>query len=133
MKIELLAVHETQAAWADAALLGRVLVNLFSNALRYSPKGSTISVDVRPINGGELQIIISDQGPGIPSKWRRKAFEKYRQVQARKEGSAVGSGLGLAFCRMAIEAQNGRIWLESAQPSGTSVFMTLPQHPSVNE
>lgn len=126
VEIALHGVAEGQVAMADGALLRRVLANLLSNALRYSPKNSTIRIGSRPVEGGGVQITVSDEGPGIPSKWRGKAFDKFSQVQARKEGSRLGSGLGLTFCRMAIEAQGGEIWLESGQGSGTAVRVTLP-------
>lgn len=125
VEIALHVAEEEQVVIADRVLLRRVVVNLLSNAMRYSPPNSTISVEARSEGGGRVQITVSDEGPGIPDAWRAKAFEKYSQVEARKGGSRLGSGLGLAFCRMAVEAQGGEIWLERVEPSGTKVCITL--------
>lgn len=61
--------------------------------------------------------------PGIPAEWQQRVFAKYGQVSGGKSG---GSGLGLTFCKLAVEAQNGRIWLESEPGSGTILRFTLP-------
>lgn len=110
---------------ADRALLGRVLVNLISNAVKFSPVDGTVRLEVRP-DAGSLVICVADEGPGIPDKWQRQVFDKFEQVQARKGGVAIGSGLGLAFCRMAVEAQGGRIWLEQGREKGTVLYLSLP-------
>jgi signal transduction histidine kinase len=124
--IELKGADDGRAVRADRVLLVRVLVNLLSNAVRFSPSHTTIIVEARPAEDGLLLISVSDQGPGIPEKWHRQAFHKFKQVQARKAGAAVGSGLGLAFCRVAVEAQGGHIWLEPGREQGTAVQLTLP-------
>ncbi|MGD2048766.1 MAG: HAMP domain-containing sensor histidine kinase [Chloroflexota bacterium] len=124
--IELIGADGGCAVRADRVLLVRVLVNLLSNAIRFSPSHTTVVVEARPAKDGLLLISVSDQGPGIPEKWRRQAFHKFEQVQARKAGAAVGSGLGLTFCRMAVEAQGGHIWLDSGRERGTVVQLTLP-------
>lgn len=124
--IKLKGADGGRAVLADRVLLVRVLINLLSNAIKFSPSHSTIIVEARPIEDGLLLISVSDEGPGIPEKWHRQAFRKFEQVQARKAGAAVGSGLGLTFCRMAVEAQGGHIWLESGREQGTAVHLTLP-------
>lgn len=125
VEIRLRVAEGAQLVRADRALLRRVVVNLLSNALRHSPENSTIRVEAAPEEGGWLHITVSDEGPGIPDEWRRKAFQKYSQAEAQKGGSRMGSGLGLAFCRMAVEAQGGEIWLENVAPTGTKVCVAL--------
>ncbi len=113
-------------AIADRELTLRILVNILGNAIKFSPAGSQISIGMQLAQKGVVQVCVSDQGPGIPQKWQRQAFEKFGQVQARKAGAAVGSGLGLAFCKLAVEAQDGQIWFEPGDPLGTVVCFTYP-------
>lgn len=110
---------------ADMDITTRVLVNLLSNALKYSPPDSTITIRTRASDEGSTVIFsVTDQGPGIPPEWLDKVFDKYAQVEARKEGASTG--LGLTFCQLAVEAQKGRIWIESELGKGTTVLFTLP-------
>ncbi|GIV17444.1 MAG: hypothetical protein KatS3mg022_2879 [Armatimonadota bacterium] len=109
---------------ADPDITMRVLVNLLSNALKYSPPDSTITIRTRASEGGTVTFSVTDQGPGIPPEWVDKVFDKYAQVEARKEGASTG--LGLTFCQLAVEAQKGRIWIESELGKGTTVLFTLP-------
>lgn len=109
---------------ADPDIAMRVLVNLLSNALKYSPPDSTITVCTRTSAPGTVTFGVTDQGPGIPPEWVEKVFDKYAQVEARKEGASTG--LGLTFCQLAVEAQKGRIWIESELGKGTTVLFTLP-------
>jgi signal transduction histidine kinase len=111
--------------YADTELASRVLMNLTNNALKYSPKGASITVDAQPTDG-QVLFSVADQGPGIPEEWRKRIFERYVQIQARQAGVPVGTGLGLTFVRLAVEAQGGRIWIESTVGQGTTVYFTLP-------
>lgn len=139
-QVEILATHnkvqivrrmETgpAAVRADRELASRVLINLVSNALRFSPAESVVTVGVAQSQDGTATFSVSDQGPGIAKEWTGRIFDKFSQVEARKAGEAVGSGLGLTFCRHAVEAQGGRIWLKSDVGKGTTVFFTLPVSP----
>ncbi len=115
-------------ALADRALTLRVLVNLLGNAVKYSPSDSTVTVHVAPVEDGMLAFSIADQGPGIPPEWQHKVFERFGQVEARQAGVS-GSGLGLHFCKLAVEAQGGRIHLDSEVDRGTTITFTLPMVP----
>lgn len=115
---------EVNTVVADTDITTRVLVNLLSNALKYSPPDSTITVRVRTSDEGMVTFSVTDEGPGIPPEWVEKVFDKYAQVEARKEGA--NTGLGLTFCQIAVEAQKGRIWIESEVGKGTTVLFTLP-------
>lgn len=112
---------------ADEALILRVLLNLIGNAIKASPQGSDINVHVAP--NGDRQVVfgVADQGRGVPKEWAARVFDKYAQVEIRKARGTVGTGLGLTFCKLAVEAHGGRIWLESEPPQGTTVFFTLPR------
>lgn len=110
---------------ADAALTERVLVNLLGNAIKFSPACSVIMVRVSPFQEDQLEFSISDEGPGMTEREARAVFGKYAQadVKARALG---GTGIGLTFCRLAVEAQQGHIWLTSEPGEGTTVTFMLP-------
>ena len=110
---------------ADAGKTQRVLANLVDNALKFSPEGGQVTVRVAYHAPDILAVAVSDNGPGIPEEYREKVFERFSQVPGL-HGRRGGSGLGLTFCRLVIEAQGGKIWVET-DPGGGSVFVfTLP-------
>lgn len=111
---------------ADPDLTLRVLINLLTNALKYSPPSSVVTVATRRYNQTSVLFAVTDHGPGVPREWVKRVFGKFAQVEARSAGAAVGSGLGLAFCQMATTAQGGRIWMESEPEVQTIVSVTLP-------
>jgi signal transduction histidine kinase len=115
---------------ADRWVLIRILVNLLSNALKYTPSGGTITLTVA-MDDGWVHFSVKDQGPGIPKEYLERIFDRFVQVEARKAGAAVGTGLGLTFCKLAVEAHGGRIWLESEVGNGTTVHFVMP--PSVTQ
>jgi signal transduction histidine kinase len=112
--------------YADAAVTVRILVNLLGNALKVSPPESVLTVSVAPFKTGWVAFRVADQGRGIPKAQISRVFDKFAQVEPYDKGGGVGSGLGLTFCRLAVEAQRGRIWLESQVNRGTTVTFTLP-------
>ena len=111
---------------ADRDVLQRVLVNLVDNALKFTPGGGHVWVKAHP-QAGEVWVEVVDTGPGIPPGEQKRIFEKFTHVRGRKE-SGRGLGLGLTFCRMAVEAHDGRIWVEDGpQGEGSSFVFALPQ------
>jgi PAS domain S-box-containing protein len=118
------------AAWADARLIGRVLQNLVSNAVKYTAPGGAICVSATAKQGRDQPILlvsVSDTGPGIPVEIQGRLFQKF--VRGRDQGR--GSGLGLAFCKLAVEAHGGHIWLESTSKQGTTFTFSLPTAPNL--
>lgn len=114
------------AVLADRDILQRVLVNLLDNALKFTPYEGRVWVDARA-GADDVEFSVVDTGPGIPLKERERIFEKFTQVRGQK-GPRKGSGLGLTFCRMAVEAQGGRIWIEDGpQGRGTCFTFTVPR------
>ncbi len=111
-------------AAADAEKLGRVMVNLVDNAINYTPAEGEVTIWARN-NGGEVLVGVHDTGPGIPAEEQTRIFEKFGQVRGRR-GRRKGSGLGLAFCKLAVEAMGGRIWLESEMGRGSTFMLALP-------
>ena len=110
----------------DKDLLRRILVNLLSNAIKFSPKQSIVSVQVTQAHCASLTFKIVDQGPGIPPNLKKHLFNEFLQASNNKVRGVVGSGLGLSFCKLAVEAMGGRIWIESSEGKGTTVAFTLP-------
>ena len=93
----------------DPELLRRVIENLLDNALRYSPAHSSVVVHAEKKHG-QVDILVRDQGPGIPEEHRERVFDMYERLEERHDRS--GRGLGLVFCRAAVEAQGGAIWID---------------------
>jgi signal transduction histidine kinase len=120
---------DVERVCADPVVTERALVNLLGNAIKFSRPDSTVTINVTRPTHNEVAFSVADQGWGIPREWMGRVFDKFAQVEAGRMGSKVGSGLGLAFCRLAVEAQGGRIWLESAVGEGTTVTFTLPVSP----
>jgi len=112
---------------ADETKLLRTLVNLLSNALKFTPDGGTVTVSVRANpNEPSLVFSVSDTGEGIPSEAFVRIFEKFGQVGARQNRQHFGTGLGLTFCKLAVEAHGGHIKVESAPGQGSTFCFTIP-------
>jgi PAS domain S-box-containing protein len=109
--------------WADPILLGRVLQNLLSNAVKFTPPQGVIRV-MATETASQIEIAIHNSGPGVPAEIKPMLFQKFVRGQQHEHGS----GLGLAFCRLAIEAHGGRIWVESEPGEGATFRFTLPRH-----
>ncbi len=111
----------------DEDVMRRVLVNLLDNALRYTPQGGRILIS-GSASSTELRLTIADSGPGIPVADRERVFERFQQVKHNiPQRGSKGSGLGLTFCKLAVEAHGGRVWVESSTPLGGAAFnLTLP-------
>jgi signal transduction histidine kinase len=118
---------------ADDDLLVRVLVNLIGNAVKFTPSGGSIRVSAETASaadGAAVRFIVQDTGEGIAPEDRERIFEKFAQVQGRPVNRRQSTGLGLTFCRLAVEAHGGRIWVESAPEKGSIFQFTIPLKPS---
>jgi signal transduction histidine kinase len=116
---------EVRALRADGDLLRRVIENLLDNAIRHAPEGTEVRVTVQT-RGGAIEIRIADAGPGIPPEMRERIFERFVQVEAGEHVVARTSrGLGLTFCKLAVEAHGGSIWVEDGRP-GSVFCLRLP-------
>lgn len=114
------------AATCDRDVVTRVIANLVGNALKFSPAGSRIEVGIDAADG-TLRLRVRDQGPGVPEADRLTIFEKFCQSHATKTTRQSSSGLGLTFCKLAIEAHAGQIGVESAPGGGSRFWFTLPR------
>lgn len=109
----------------DTDKVTQVIDNIISNAQKYSPDGGSIRFTVTA-NDGELLVEIKDTGMGIPKEQVDRIFDRFYRVDRARARSMGGTGLGLAISREMIMAHNGKIWAESIEGQGTSVFFTLP-------
>jgi signal transduction histidine kinase len=110
--------------FVDEERIDRVLANLLDNAVKYTRDGGKITIAAR-LQDEYVRISVTDSGPGIPPKDRERVFERY--IQAGDQTGRRGFGLGLTFCRLAVEAHGGRIWVESGdQGVGSRFVFTLP-------
>ena len=107
----------------DPHRLEQVMINLVSNAAKYSPPGSTITISTE-IKGKKVIVAISDQGIGIPKRNLERIFDKYYQIQ--HQTSSNGFGLGLYITREIIRKHKGKIWVESQEGKGSTFYFTLP-------
>ena len=112
----------------DEDKLRRTLVNLLGNAIKFTPAGGTITVGAGYSETGQSVLFsVSDTGEGIPPEAFGRIFEKFGQVASRHGGRTMSTGLGLTFCKLAVEAHGGRIWVESRPGEGSAFFFTIPR------
>jgi signal transduction histidine kinase len=122
-EIVLEAPEQPVKVLADPALLSRVIRNLLGNALRFVSGRGSVRAAVS-ISGREARVAITDNGPGIPTEYHERIFEKFGQVEDHRAGT--GTGLGLTFCKFAIELHGGCIGVESEVGKGSTFWFTLP-------
>lgn len=107
---------------ADGDMLLRLIENLLGNALKFSPEGAPIVIQLTQ-SDTQVRVGIIDQGPGVPPEMHSRIFDKFGQVEARKHST----GLGLTFCKLAVEAHKGQIGVESTVGEGSTFWFTLPR------
>src|SRR5262249_35503441 len=114
---------------ADQDRMRRVLLNLLGNAIKFTPPGRKITVSAIDVTAGEgvaeVEMRVTDEGPGIPPEQAELVFQKFRQLES---GGAErqGSGLGLAICKAVVEAHGGTIGVEPAEGGGSSFWLRIP-------
>lgn len=109
----------------DFDLLERSLTNLLTNAIKFSPAGATITISAKT-SGNSVLISVADQGPGIAKEKQSLLFQKYSQIESRNSGKTKSTGLGLTFCKLAVEALHGKLELTSQEGQGAVFTMILP-------
>jgi len=116
-------VEESTDVLVDSRLLRHAVINLLDNAIKYSPLGSTVRVVIKITRGCPILEVI-DEGPGIPPEHRDYVFERFYRVDKARSKKTDGTGLGLAIAKWAVEANNGRIELETEEGAG-SIFRVV--------
>jgi two-component system cell cycle sensor histidine kinase PleC len=128
-KDQALVIQVDEAApplYADERALKQILLNLVSNAVKFTPYGGRIEVTGGRGLDGDFQIMVRDNGPGVPHDKLENIFMPFSQVDNRFDRQAGGTGLGLALVRGLTDLHGGRTWMESELGKGCSVFVTLP-------
>ncbi|MEO8607077.1 MAG: ATP-binding protein [Chloroflexota bacterium] len=116
-------VDDLPAVSCDQDMILRVITNLMENAIKYTPIGGTIKLSAALTPEG-VKVSVADSGPGIPKHMQRQIFDKFSRV--KYHDAPKGVGLGLAFCRLAVEAHGGQIWVESEPDHGSVFSFTIP-------
>lgn len=124
-EIEIVSDAQEQVAFVDPDRIAQVLINLSGNALKFSPRKSTITLSARAIPEG-VEFRVQDEGRGIPADKLPYVFERFYQVEKTDGVSGKGTGLGLAICKGFVEAHGGKIGVESQTPGGTCFWFTIP-------
>jgi two-component system phosphate regulon sensor histidine kinase PhoR len=111
-------------ALADAEQMRQVLANLIDNAIKYTESGGRVEIALEA-KGAEAVVSVRDTGVGIPEADLARVFERFYRVDKSRSREAGGTGLGLAIVKHLVEAQGGRVWVESRQPGGSAFFFAL--------
>jgi PAS domain S-box-containing protein len=124
--LELKTNQDLPDLYVDETFIERVLYNLVDNAIKFTPDHGTVRLWARsdPENADALLLGVTDTGYGIPPEEQRLLFEKFQQTSV--PGRRIGTGLGLPFCKLAVEAHGGQIWVESEVEKGSTFIMRLP-------
>ncbi|EKD27735.1 MAG: Sensor protein [uncultured bacterium] len=112
---------------ADRDIIKRIIINLLYNAFKFTPSGGFICIKTYfKQNEDSFYVQIKDNGTGIPEEYVDKIFDKFVQVEENKPKKMLGHGLGLAFCKLAVEAHGGKIWAKSELGKGSTFTFTIP-------
>jgi signal transduction histidine kinase len=109
----------------DSVRTHQVLANLIDNAIKYSPDGGRIEVAAEQ-TGESIRFSVCDEGLGIPTREQDRIFDKFYRLDPDNRRGVGGSGLGLYICRELVHSMNGRVWVESAPPRGSTFVVELP-------
>ena len=125
-------LSEALVARADADRLHQVLTNLLDNAVKYGRAAGRVRVSGREMDGGGVEVCVSDDGPGIPAEARGRIFERFYRVDKARSRDSGGTGLGLAIVKHIVQTHGGEVWVESEPGRGAAFYFTLPfQAPGV--
>ena len=123
-KITLKAVRTTEYVWAEPGRLSQVLINLVSNAIKYSPPESVVEINVSDLVD-LLEVSVKDNGKGIPAAYQSLIFDRYKQVSVTDSSEKKGTGLGLAICKALVTVHGGTIGVESEEGAGSRFWFRI--------
>ncbi|MDO9301763.1 MAG: PAS domain-containing sensor histidine kinase, partial [Anaerolineales bacterium] len=123
-KMENTAMGVLPLIWVDVDMIHRMFINLLENAIKYTPVGGRIEIGAQTSSGTFVKFWVRDNGPGVSAADRDRIFEKFTRL--RGNNNPNGLGVGLAFCKLAVQGHGGQIWVESELGKGTAFWLTLP-------
>jgi signal transduction histidine kinase len=124
-KLEIAALVDLPLVQADKIRIGQVITNLVENATKFSPEGSPIVIEGKRENDSVI-LSVEDKGEGISTEAQVNLFNRFYQAERVVSGKTRGTGLGLAICKGIVEAQGGKIWVESRVGQGSRFSFSLP-------
>jgi len=124
-KVSLILPDPDVKVLCDPEITRRIITNLVGNSIKFTPETGEVRVELKS-DGRMATTMVVDTGHGIPPEYHTKIFEKFGQVELRKENKKYSTGLGLTFCKLAVEAQGGKIGVESEVGKGSSFWFTIP-------
>ena len=126
LNLQIVVEEELPDIYADLVKFKQIMYNLLSNALKFTPEGGSITIDVN-FNGDEFLVSVTDTGIGIEPKEQEAIFDEFKQLDSSRARQYEGTGLGLALTKRLVELHGGRIWVESEGPGlGSKFSFTLP-------
>jgi PAS domain S-box-containing protein len=123
--IETVLADNLPTVFVDVDMMRRVLINLVENAIKYTPYEGHMIVSAEA-DGDFVRMCVQDDGPGIPEADRERVFDKFTRLKNSKNEGPSGLGVGLAFCKLAVQGHGGKIWVEAAPQRGSKFLFTLP-------
>jgi len=114
------------AVRADEARLEQVLSNLVDNAIKYGREGGRVTVSARALAENQVEVVVQDDGPGLPPEALDRVFERFYRVDKARSRERGGTGLGLAIVKHIVQSHGGRVWAQSEPGRGATFFLTLP-------
>ena len=129
-QLMLSGADEPVTVMADPELIARVFQNLLGNALKFTPDDGRVTVSIEP-SADAVRVLVRDTGPGIPPEYRERIFEKFGQVENPANKQRYSTGIGLTFCKLAVEAHGGQVGVDSEEGRGSTFWFTLPRRESV--
>jgi PAS domain S-box-containing protein len=126
--VRLLLLPAIATVWGDSDRIIQTLVNLVGNAIKFSPRDTTVTLS-GTARGPDFVFCVADQGRGLPEEKLESIFDRFSQVDASDSRNKGGSGLGLAICQSIVNAHGGRIWAEANEPEGSRFQFTIPLQP----
>ena len=115
------------AVQADLDRLEQVLGNLVENAIKYGRGKGTVTVGARAVDGGQVEVFVKDDGPGIPPEALERLFERFYRVDKARSREQGGTGLGLAIVKHIVQSHGGRVWATSELGHGATFSFVLPE------
>jgi len=121
------SLDESLRAWVDPGALRQILLNLLENAVKYGPPGQIIDVRLRKGAAGTVQLLVEDEGEGIPEDRRAEVFVAYSRLERDRDSGVAGSGIGLAVVRELAQRQGASVWVGESVSGGARFVVAFPK------